>query len=391
MSKTLVIDSSEETRTPFLRGILTRSLNDAGMSFDDAYRFASNIRQELAEVEEISTDQLRALVVKQLRKGNGDALAEAYETSRQPPTILVRDQHNQVVPFSRSQHYLCLESCGLSSEDAALATSQVYAQLLEQGEAEIPSRKIGHLTYQCLGTLFGDKAAHRYLVWIHYTHSGRPLILLLGGTTGCGKSTIATEVAHRLSIVRTQSTDMLREVMRMLVPEQLLPVLHTSSFSAWRRLPPQVNSSEEDLVADGYRSQAELLALPCEAVIQRALRERVSLILEGIHVHPTLLNRIDDRGDALIVPIMLAVLKQKQLKNRLAGRGLHAPGRQAERQLSHFEAIWTLQEYLLSEADQANVPIIANEDKEKVISLVLHTIIDALSRDFTATPDEVFI
>ena len=88
---------------------------------------------------------------------------------------------------------------------------------------------------------------------------------------------------------------------------------------------------------------------------------------------------------------MLAVLKQKQLKNRLAGRGLHAPGRQAERQLSHFEAIWTLQEYLLSEADQANVPIIANEDKEKVISLVLHTIIDALSQDFTATPDEVFV
>jgi 2-phosphoglycerate kinase len=391
MSKTLVVDSSEETRTPFLRGILTRSLNDAGMPFDDAYRFASAIRQELAEVEEISTDALRALVIKHLVKTNDKELAEAYETNRQPPTILVRDQHNQVVPFSRSQHYMCLESCGLSSEDAALATSQVYEQLLEEGEAEIPSSKIGHLTYRSLKKLFGNKTAHRYLVWIHYTHSGRPLILLLGGTTGCGKSTIATEVAHRLGIVRTQSTDMLREVMRMLVPEQLLPVLHTSSFSAWRKLPPQVNSSEEDLVADGYRNQAELLALPCEAVIQRALRERVSLILEGIHVHPALLDRIGDRGDALIVPVMLAVLKQKQLKNRLAGRGLHAPGRQAERQLSHFEAIWTLQEYLLSEADQANVPIIANEDKEKVISLVLHTIIDALSQDFTATPDEVFV
>ena len=35
-----------------------------------------------------------------------------------------------------------------------------------------------------------------------------------------------------------------------------------------------------------------------------------------------LLDRIGDRGDALIVPVMLAVLKQKQLKNRLAGRGL---------------------------------------------------------------------
>jgi 2-phosphoglycerate kinase len=202
---------------------------------------------------------------------------------------------------------------------------------------------------------------------------------------------MATEIAHRLGIVRTQSTDMLREVMRMLVPERLLPVLHTSSFNAWQALQSQPGSGDANAVVDGYRSQSELLLLPIEAVLQRALRERVSLILEGIHVHPMLLDRIQDRGDAIIVPIMLAVLKQKQLKKRLIGRGIQAPQREAERQLSHFDAIWSLQEYLLAEADRANVSIIANEDREHAIRVVLHTIIDALSKNFSSTPREAFL
>ena len=96
-------------------------------------------------------------------------------------------------------------------------------------------------------------------------------------------------------------------------------------------------------------------------------------------------------SSAIIVPIMLAVLKQKQLKKRLIGRGIQAPQREAERQLSHFDAIWSLQEYLLAEADRANVSIIANEDREHAIRVVLHTIIDALSKNFSSTPREAFL
>ena len=392
MAKIFVLDPTENTRTPFLRGVLTRSLHDAGMSFEDAYKFASGIRQSLGDKEEVSTNDLRARVLATLRKDYPTRIAEAYETSAsRSATILVRDKDNQVVPFSRSQHYLCLESCGLSNEDAAAATTRVYQHLLEEGITEITSSRIGHLTYCCLASMFGKQEAHRYMVWVDYTHSGRPLMLLVGGTTGTGKSTMATEIAHRLGIVRTQSTDMLREVMRMLVPERLLPVLHTSSFNAWQALQSQPGSGDANAVVDGYRSQSELLLLPIEAVLQRALRERVSLILEGIHVHPMLLDRIQDRGDAIIVPIMLAVLKQKQLKKRLIGRGIQAPQREAERQLSHFDAIWSLQEYLLAEADRANVSIIANEDREHAIRVVLHTIIDALSKNFSSTPREAFL
>ena len=244
----------------------------------------------------------------------------------------------------------------------------------------------------CLLENLGKEAARRYMIWVDYTHSGRPMILLIGGTTGCGKSTMATEVAHRLGMVRTQSTDMLREVMRMMVPKRLSPVLHTSAFDAWRSLPDKFanQADEEERIADGYRAQMELLSVPCEAVIQRALKERVALILEGIHIHPALLNYIDRREDAIIVPIMLAVLKQDNLQKRLRSRGQIAPNRDSKKHLSNFDRIWALQSFLLSEADRHGIPIVANEDKEKATVQVMKAILDSMEADFNRSPDEVF-
>ncbi|MES9968340.1 MAG: hypothetical protein ABW074_13815, partial [Sedimenticola sp.] len=238
----------------------------------------------------------------------------------------------------------------------------------------------------------GESKAKRYLVWREFIHSGRPLLLLFGGTTGCGKSTIATEIAHRLGIVRTQSTDMLREVMRMMIPERLMPVIHTSSFFAWTALPApgDIENDPEGVIAEGYLSQAESLSVPCEAVIQRALRERVSMILEGVHVHPALMERMPLDTDAIVVPVMLAVLKEKQLRRRLRGRLDMAPGRAAEAHLEHFDAIWRLQSFLLSEADRAGIPIIHNDGKEATIQQCVETIMDALSGHFFTSPDLVF-
>ncbi|RDH87251.1 MAG: hypothetical protein DIZ78_05485 [endosymbiont of Escarpia spicata] len=318
---------------------------------------------------------------------------ENYENSdRGRVTIQVRDHQGQTNLFSISDHQRCLESTGLSAEKSASISHEIYQQLIDDGRYKIDSNDLGMLTYSELKNNFGTEAARRYMVWVDYTHSGRPLILLFGGTTGCGKSTIATEVAHRLGIVRTQSTDMLREVMRMMIPERLLPILHTSSFNAWRLLPGQNEQTDgnESLMISGYLNQTELLSVPCEAVIQRALRERVSLILEGIHVHPALIGKISDNSDAVIVPIMLAVIKPDQLKRQLSGRGISAPARGSQKYLSEFDSIWSLQSFLLSESDLSGTPIINNDDKDKATNRIMRTIIDALSENCDASVKSVF-
>jgi len=144
----------------------------------------------------------------------------------------------------------------------------------------------------------------------------------------------------------------------------------------------------DTLLIHGYRSQADLLSVAIEAVIQRALRERVSLILEGVHIHPAFVEKLKTGSDAVVIPIMLGVLKRKQLQRRIRGRSTDV--RRAERYLKHFDEIWRLQSHLLSEADRANIPIVVNSDKNKVFREIMLITMETLAMDFNNNPQAVF-
>jgi len=391
--KTIVINEIDNTRVPFLRGILTRSLLEAGLKFEQAFELATVVRDELSKTQEITSDELRQRV-SLLLSSLGDT--ETQDHYRTPAVVLARIQvvslSGTVSAFSRGRHARYLRSSGVKAERAEQTTALIHDQLLASGVSSITTCQLGYLTYLCLKQEVSKKAAKRYLVWSEFQRSARPLLLLICGTVGSGKSTIATEVAHLLEIVRIQSTDMLREVMRMMMPRKLLPVLHSSSFNAWKTLPIQdkADRDKEQLVAEGYRSQVDLLAVPCEAVLQRAVEESVPIILEGVHAHPDLMNLAPDDSDAIMVHVTLAVLKSRELKSRLRGRGVEVPQRRAKRYLNRFESIWGLQSFLLTEADRCDVPIITNSDKEKATVQIIHHVNYKLSKYFSSPPEIVF-
>jgi 2-phosphoglycerate kinase len=391
--KTFVINHSDQSRIPFLRGILTRSLLDAGMEFEDAFELASELRDELSKTREISSDEIKSRVAKRLRKQGHEEICEAYcLPGAAPAQIRVTDSGGEVVAFSRDRHERLLQASGLKPERAEQITAMIYDQMLVAGISSISAERLGYLTYLCLEQELSAKAARRFLVWLAFVRSGRPLLLLIGGTVGTGKSTLATEIAHLLEIVRIQSTDMLREVMRMMIPGRLVPVLHESSFNAWKALPAQdlADRDPEQRVATGFVSQAELLAVPCEAVLQRAMAEGVPLILEGVHSAPALPHRVPGSGGAILVHVTLAVLKPKELKARLRGRGTEVPSRMARRYLEQFDSIWALQSFLLSEADRFDSSIVANNDMQKAIREIIRQVNYELSRHFEASAETVF-
>ncbi len=381
MAKTLVVDPAQHTRVPFLRGILTRSLQDAGLAFDEAYAMASHIRHDLLDTSEITTKELQERVVMQLHEGHDPGVVQRYLTPpRGPEAVLIRYPDEHLVPFSRAQHRRLLEACGLLPDESTRVTTRILDHLLKKKRREISWARLAKLTHRYLKRDLSREVADRYVSWTEFVNSGRPLLLLIGGTAGCGKSTISTELGTRLDIVRTQSTDMLREVMRTVFPKRLLPTLHTSSFNAWQALPGHGEEAgvSEPTLADGYRAQAHLVAVACEAVIGRAIRERVSLILEGVHVNPGLIEEIPVDPDVTTVGIMLAVLNPSELRKRIRGRGSNVPQRPSARYLRHFDAVWQLQSFLLSEADRAGMPIVANDTKDKTIHEIVSVIHAAL-------------
>ncbi|MDT8322186.1 MAG: hypothetical protein RQ826_16845, partial [Xanthomonadales bacterium] len=146
----------------------------------------------------------------------------------------------------------------------------------------------------------------------------------------------------------------------------------------------------DQLIAEGFRSQVDLLAVPCEAVLLRAIEESVPLILEGVHAHPDLLERVPQDTDAIAVHVTLAVLKSTDLQSRLVGRGEEIPHRRSNRYLNNFDAIWSLQSFLLSEADRCDVPIITNEEKDRSVQQIIHQINHELEKHFDSSVPAVF-
>ena len=75
--------------------------------------------------------------------------------------------------------------------------------------------------------------AKKYLNWREVRKSKEPLIILIGGASGVGTSSMAFELASKLGLKNLISTDMIREVMRKIVSKELSPVIHKSSFDAY--------------------------------------------------------------------------------------------------------------------------------------------------------------
>ena len=396
MAKLVIEDKDDGTLVPFLRGILTRSLQQAGLSFPQAYELATELREQLDSDTPLSNTDLKQIVHDRLKKDYGPKKADRY---LQPTVgigqIMVEDDDGRVTPFSAELYRRDLETIGLTLPESVKIASKLRRHLIKQKYVQISSQRISRLTYDFLqeSSSLGPAVARRWLVWRNFLRSRRPLVIVIGGTTGCGKSTIATSLANQLGIVRMQSTDLLREVMRTMMSREEYPALHTSSYDAWRHVAGAAASSKKDDVAApveaGFRAQAELVSAASQAVMERARRERVSLVLEGVHAHPEMVEQID-MEDAIVVHVLLAVLKKRKLKRRLSSRAEQASERRAERYLASFDQIWQLQSHLLAEADRTNTPIVINDDRDQAVREIMRTILDSLEDTAAPSPKKVF-
>lgn len=385
MAKISVLKGGEDERSPFLRGILVQSLVNAGLPFADAYELAQHVRIELQDVQEITSTRLREQVAGMLEARHGKQLRNAYEARpRQQPGIIVHTP-TRSAPFSAGILSHSLEACGIAPDVALQGARKVFARLQQTGHREIDHKALRRVIYRCLNEHCSPEMAERYLSWRRFENSGDALILLVGGTTGSGKSTVSAELAHRMSISRSQSTDMMREIIRAYLSPQVVPTLGYSSFEAWRGLPGSIEGQTleiENLVIAGFLSQFSAMKLALEATINRAISERHHLIVEGVHVVPTELSLDVRNRTAIVVPMTLATMKKSLLRKQLKRRDRESSSQPKSRYLDKLDDIWELQSWLLSESDKAGIPIIQNWLIEDTVNEALEHVTKVIMKRF---------
>jgi 2-phosphoglycerate kinase len=208
----------------------------------------------------------------------------------------------------------------------------------------------------------------------------RPLIILIGGTTGVGKSTIATEVAHRLGITRISSTDSVREVMRGIFSRDLLPAIYESAFNAWRGLRIPVPEGANPVLV-GFREQTAVVTAGVKSLIDRAVLEGLSMVIEGVHLVPGYLDASEFEG-ALVIQLVISVDDEQSHLSHFYIREVQTEGsRPLERYRANFSEIRMLGRYIEAMAIEHDIPVIYSHQLDRTVADVLEHIVAAAVQD----------
>lgn len=291
-------------------------------------------------------------------------------TERSRTTQITIVDQEPGLPFSKGLLASQVMVTGLSPYRAYQVAEEVELRLHERRQAALTSVELADLALDVIKELAGDRYASNFLRWQEVEGLEVPLVILIGGATGVGKSTIATQLAARLGIVRVVATDAIREVMRAMLSPQLMPTLHVSSFEADKALREPPTKASDALVV-GFREQTAAVSVGIDALIDRAATEGTSIVIEGAHVVPGFFD-VERHGDRILaVPFVVGVDDEDRHLSHFAARENAIAARPATRYAEGFDGIRRLQRYVKSQALAHGVPVIPNYSFDQSIAAVI--------------------
>lgn len=307
-------------------------------------------------------------------------------------THIIISDRDTGLPYSKGLMASQVMVSGLSPYRSYKVAERIEDELLERGVRAVTTEELQALAVRVIEDEAGERYARNFVRWQGVAHLDVPLVLLIGGATGVGKSTIATQIAARLGVVRVIPSDSVREVMRGLFSQELMPTLYTSSFDADSALrePP---ARAADRVIVGFREQTAAVAVGLRALIERSAIEGTSSIIEGAHVVPGFVDveRFADR--VLAVPVVVTVEEEEVHRSHFQARSADSSARPFDRYLSNFDNIRRVQKYIKSQALSHDWPVIASYNLDQTIAAIIDLVVDRaterLARQDPAMPEPV--
>src|SRR5690625_4632769 len=356
-----------------------------GLSFKEAYAVAKNVEQQLrmSGSETVEEDMLAHVVAVTLEARFGREARLRYEaTLSDPVDLYVVESAGTRLPYSRGILARSLMPIGLAPELAYALAKRTEAVLWQSGKRRVYRSEVRRLVNRLLNEEAGGACARRYALLHRLREAEQPVIILLGAAPGVGKSTVAAELGSRLGIPRMVSTDSVRQALRSLISKGLSPLLHESSYTAWRAelLPVELEQAQLDpvRVIRGFRVQIQQLATAVNAIIERNIQENMSLVMEGIHLVPGL-SPLGTFENALVVEVMLSVEDEDNHRDHFAlrERQTHAR-RDQDVYLDHYREIRILHDYLVDRARAEGVPVVDASDLDHAVDRAMELLLNAL-------------
>lgn len=308
------------------------------------------------------------------------------ESEANPRVIIISDKKGGL-PFSKGILASSISVTGLDILTAHKIALEIQDYFLKNKIYSLSLGELRLLAFRFIKDKVSLEYAERYLLWQSVGKLEKPIIILIGGSTGVGKSTIATILANRLNITRVASTDAIREVMRASVSEKLIRSLKGSSYNAYKNL--TFPSSGTEPVILGFREQVLAVNVGIEAIIERNILEKSDIIIEGAHVVPGYLNLSEYSSRAIVQQIVISVPDKNIHKEHFTKRTVETQGsRPMDKYIKHLDKIMMIQDYIEKLAKEKNVKIIENYNLDNVVNGILELIFKRVKSEFSKVGSE---
>ncbi len=338
-----------------MRGMLVHYLIERDFSHEEASSVANAMRDSLAKEKEIPRKEFLKILTKQIRKDYGERSVGDLVFWEPPPASLTVETEDGSRPFSHEVLSHSIQASGLPPDSSYQIARAISSRLTDERRIQITHRVLEDLAADMLAAEHGKAYSERYRLWRSWGESGKPLIVLIGGASGVGKTSLAINLASMLDIPRVVATDDIRQIMRLMLARELMPCLHTSSYATE---PPDSEVAVLDPVVTGFREQSQTICVGVRAIMSRCIEESTSVILDGVHLLPDFLDIGKFAKDAFVVQICLALLDRDVYEARFAKRATEAPARPADRYLAHIKEILQVQDHIVERNIAYENPVI---------------------------------
>ena len=292
------------------------------------------------------------------------------EPRRRPPLALGADEG---LPFSKGLLARSMMAAGVAADRAYELALGIEADLAATGRQAVDVERLHELAVERLGEEEGERVVRRLRRYRELYELDLPIVLLVGGATGTGKSSVATEVAYRLGITRVTSTDFVRQTMRAFFSKEFMPSIHYSSFEVGRATVGSEDETSDPVVA-GFLEQTRNVLVGVQAAIDRALHEGWSMVLEGVHLVPGMLPGPIE--GALVVQCVLAIDDAEEHASHFWSRDVTSDhARPFAKYLDALDDIRVIQDHIVDRARRIGVPVIDNGNMEAAVGTVMELVL----------------
>jgi 2-phosphoglycerate kinase len=278
------------------------------------------------------------------------------------------------IPFSKGLLARALVVTGLDPDRSYVIANRADRDLSERGVLSLELDRLGELAADVIGDELAATTVRRLKRLDALQRLEQPLLLLVGGATGTGKSTLATEAAHRLGITRVTSTDFIRQTMRAFFSEEFMPSVHYSSFEARLALTRAEEEESGDAAILGFLDQTRNVLVGVQAALERAATEHWSMVLEGVHLVPGMVTT--DFPGAFVVQCVVAIEDENLHRSHFWVREYATEGlRPLDKYLDSLPQIRQIQDYLVERARRYDVPVIVNDSLDRALGDVMDLVL----------------